>query len=161
MPAGIWSFLLSLIVAALCSIGFCKRLFADKEVIKAIKQAGQVILPERDIEKARENAVVRTTMNALARADVVFDLNALILNDMRNMYNLMGLKKRPERELALFIVYGLAGALPILLVPVITGFMGYTVMYPAVAGILVYQKYLTLQKAYRKWQRKLSKTCRI
>ena len=155
MLAAIWSFFLPVLLAAICASGVSQRIFTDKEVIKAIKQAGEAVLPERDIEKAHENAAIRTTMNILAKADVVFDLNTLILNDMRNMYNLMGVKKRPEREVALFIVYGLAGALPILLVPAITGFIGYIVLYPAVAGMLVYRQYVKLQKDYRQWQREI------
>lgn len=153
----IWSFLMPLILATWGSIWLSKKLFADKEVSMAIQRAGEVILSESELQKNRENPAVRTTMTLLNKVSVVVDLNTLILNNMRNMYNLMGQKKRAERELALFIVYGFAGALPLFLVPLITDFWGYVIIYPIAAGILTYQQYLNLQKEYRKWQREIIK----
>ena len=153
----LWSFIMPLGVAVFAAVWLSGRLFADRAVIRAIREAGEVILNEQALARKHENPAIRLTMDALASCERLFDINALILNDMRNMYNLMGEKKRAERELALFIVYGFAGALPILIIPILTNYPGYLVFYPVAAVVLVYQQYKKLQNDYRKWQREIIK----
>ena len=153
----IWSFLMPLILAASGSYYLAKRIFADKSAKKAIMKARQVIMTEREIERASENPAARYVLDLLPRVEKLIDLEYLILSDLRNMLNLMGIKRRAEKELASYVVSGFIGALPVLAVPVATGCAGYFVLYPVFIIVLIYQQYLKLKKQYKKWQLEITK----
>lgn len=109
------------------------------------------------MEMARENKATQYIMGILNWLNNYLDLQGLIIGNMQNMLILMEAPKRAERELAVFILYGLGGALPILAVPFITGYLGYIVLYPLAVGILIFQQFLKLQRQYRNWQVEITK----
>lgn len=153
----LWSFLMPFILALTCTAALSGRLFADGAARAAIYRAGEVILSEKELERARENRATRYVMDLIPRLQNLLDLEALIIRDMRNMLALMGSKKRAERVLAGYVLYGLAGALPIMTVPLLTGYAGYLVIYPVAVCVLVYQRITGLRRAYGQWQRQMIK----
>ncbi|MCR4443459.1 MAG: hypothetical protein QHH10_14260 [Peptococcaceae bacterium] len=155
--AAIWSFLFPLLAAAAAAGWLSGRLFDDRAAVKAIYRAKEVIMSERELEKARENRAARHVQGIIVYLQNFVDLEHLVISRMRNMLNLMGSRKKAERELAGYVVYGLTGAIPVLLVPFVTGSSGYLVLYPFFAGVLVCQKYANLKKQYRQWQTEIIK----
>lgn len=153
----IWSFLMPLILASIGSFYLAKRIFTDKHTKQAILRAQEIIMSEREIEKAKENQATRLVLDMICKVQKLVDLDSLIIFDLRNMLNLMGIKTRPESELAKYIVKGFLGALPVLAVPVLTGFTGYFVLYPIFVIVITYQQYLGLKKQYKKWQIEMAK----
>lgn len=152
-----WSFIMPLSLAITAAVWVHKKLFVNKKTIAAIYKAREVIMTESEAEKFKENNTTRLIMNFISRIQKILDLDSLIIRDMRNMFTLMGVKKRPEKELANYVIYGVVGGLPILIVPFITGFWGYIVAYPAVVGIIIYQQYSKLKMEYRAWQTEITK----
>jgi len=147
-----WSFLMPLILSIIGSFYLVRKIFTDKHTKQVILRAQEVIMSEPEMEKAKENRATRFVLNMILKVQKLIDLESLILFDLRNMLNLMGIKTRPESELAKYIVKSLLGALPILAVPDITGFTGYFILYPVFVIVLNYQQYLRLKKQYKKWQ---------
>jgi len=150
--AAIWSVLFPLFAAAAAAVWLAGRLFDDRAAVKAIYRAQEAILSERELEKARENRAARHIRGAIACLQNFMDLEHLVISGMRNMLHLMGSTKSAESELAGYAVYGLAGALPVLFVPLVTGSAGYIALYPICAAMLICQKYTNLKRQYRQWQ---------
>jgi len=153
----IWSFLMPLILAFFASLCLASRIFIDKPTKKAILRAREVIMSDWELERADENMITRCILDIIPRMQRVIDLDQLILSDLRNMLRLMGLKQRAEKELARLIFKGFIGALPVLMVPILTGFSGYVFLYPVFVLVLTYQQYMNLKKQYKKWQVELTK----
>lgn len=148
----IWSFLMSVVLAILAALGLSKRLFTPRSTYLAILKAQEAVMTEKELEKAREGKAAQYVVDLIQRAQNLVDLEYLILADIRNMLAFMGIKKRPEQELAGYVLYALIGALPILIVPVLTNFYGYLAAYPLAVIFLIYQQYLGLKKEYLKWR---------
>lgn len=157
MLTTVWSFFMSLILATTGAYYLGKKIFTDKHTKKAIKKAREVIMSERELEMSSENRVTKYVLDLLPRVQKLIDLEHLVLSDLRNMLNLMGIKRRAEKELASYVVKGFIGALPILAVPAITGYAGYFALYPVFIFVLTYQQYMKLKKQYKKWQIEITK----
>lgn len=157
MVTMIWSFLMPFILAILGSLYLAKTIFMDKHTKRAIIRAQEVIMTEREIEKAKENRATRFVLDMILKVQKLIDLEGLIFFDLRNMLNLMRIKTRPESELAKYIIKGFLGSLPILAVPLLTGFIGYFVLYPIFVIVITYQQYLGLKKQFKKWQIEMAK----
>ena len=153
----IWSVVVSLTFAGFSAVWVKKRLFTDKATHRAIMKAKEVIMSDRELQISRESKVTGYVLDILTKLENVFELEYLILADMRDMLNLMGNPKRAENELAGYVVYSLTGALPVLLVPFITGYYGYFALYPVATGIVFYRRYINLKKQYCRWQTELVK----
>lgn len=154
----VWSFLMPAILALIGVFFIVNKLSTtNKEAEKMILKAREVIMSERELERIRENRATLYVMDMMPKVQHVIDLDHLVLADMRNMLNLMGSKRKPEVELASYVVYGIVGALPILVVPLLTGVPGYFGFYPVFVVVIIYQKYRELQKRYAKWQTEVKK----
>lgn len=153
----IWSLLMPLILAGIGSFYLIKRIFTDKHTKNAILRAQEILMSEREIEKTKENQATILILDLIFKVQKVLDLDSLLFNDLSNMLDLMGIKTRPEIELAKYIVKGFIGALPVLAVPVLTGFTGYFVLYPIFVIVITYQQYLGLKKKYKQWQIEMTK----
>lgn len=148
----IWSFLMPFFIAFVCSNLVARQIFMDKHTKHAILKAQEIIMSELEIEKANENRATVLILNSIAKVQKSVDLESLIFFEFRNMLNLMGFKIRPEKEMAKYIIKGFIGALPILAVPILTGFTGYIILYPVFVAVLTYQQYLILRRQFKKWQ---------
>lgn len=155
MVAQVWAYFLPLVLAVLGAYWVKQRLFPQKKLVKAILRAREVILSERELEKRRENKVTQIVLDLLPKVQELFDLEQLILRDIRKINGLMGVKNRAERELAIFIVHGLVGGLPVLIVPFITDFAGYFLAYPVAVFILIWQRYRKFRANYEQWQKEI------
>jgi len=153
----IWSFIMPAVLAALTASSLSKRLFTPKSTYLAIMKAKEVLMSERELEKERSGKFTQYMMNVLLRVQNLVDLEHLILADIRNMLVLMGIKKRPERELAGYVVNALIGSLPVLIVPLLTNYYGYLSLYPLAVVFLIYRQNLVLRKQYKKWQTEITK----
>lgn len=153
-----WSFLMP-IVLGLTGAVFILDIFTptNKKAENMILKAREVVMSERELERVRENKATLYILDLIPRVEHVIGLEHLILADMRNMLNLMGNPRKPEIELAGYIFYGLVGALPLLIVPWLTGVPIYLVFYPIFVGIIIYQKHHELEIKYEKWQAEVKK----
>lgn len=151
----VWSFIFPLTVAAGVASTVKLLLFPRKSTLKAMLRVKEVVLSEWELERSREPKIVQLIIDFLPKLQEVFDLEQLFLRDLRNMNSLMGIKTRPERDLARFLAQGLIGALPILVVPFLTEFYGYIALYPLAVGFLIIQSYRKHKTEYEKWQRKI------
>lgn len=151
----IWSYLFPFAVA-IGGAGLVKlMLFPHRSTVKAMLRVKEVVLTEWELEKSREPKIVQFIIDLLPRLQEVFDLEQLFLRELRNMNSLMGIKTRPERDLARFLAQGLIGALPIFIVPFLTKFYGYLALYPVAVVFLVIQRYRKHKGEYEKWQREI------
>lgn len=157
MTVQVWSLFFPALLALGAAWWVKARLFPERRMVRAMLRAREVILTERELEIARENGATRLVMGLLPRVQEVFDLENLILRDIRQINALMGKKSRAERELAVFIVHGLLGALPVLVVPFLTGFPGYFLAYPLAALVIAGQKYRRFKADYEQWQKEILK----
>lgn len=148
----LWSFLMPFFIAFICSNLFARQIFMDKFTKKAILKTREILMSEREIERTNENQATLFILNFITKAQKTVDLESLIFFEFRNMLNLMGLKTCPEKEMAKYIIKSFIGSLPILAVPILTGFLGYTVLYPVFVAILIYQQYLVFRNQFKKWQ---------
>lgn len=153
----LWSFFMPLGLATWAALWLSKHLFADRGVTRAIKQAREVILSEKELELAHEHPAVRTTMNLMDKAGTIFDFDGLVLNNMQNMLNLMGSKKRADKEFAKYLTIGFGLGLFVLVVPLLTGVWAYALLYPVGVVFAVYSQYQSLKKEYQLWQREVIK----
>jgi len=155
MTTHLWSIFFPLLLALGGAYWVRIQLFPEKKMVRAVLRAREVILPECELEKARENLITQLMMRLMSQVQAVFDLEQLVLQDIRRINGLMGKKSRPERELAVIIIHGLLGGLPVLAVPFLTGFPGYFAIYPLAAGIVILQKYRQFQAKYEQWQKEI------
>jgi Flp pilus assembly protein TadB len=153
----VWSFLMPLFLAVLVSLCLISRIFIDKPTKKAILIAREVLMSEREQERTNENIIIRCILDSIARLQKIIDIEQPFLSDLRNMLTLMGLKRRAEKELARQIFNGFIGALPVLIVPILTGFEGYVLLYPIFVVVVAYQQNMKLKKEYKKWQVEMTK----
>lgn len=151
----IWSYFFPLVIA-IGGAGLLKLLlFPRKSTLKAMLRVREVILSEWELERSREPKLVQLIIDWLPRLQEVLDIEQLFLRDLRNMNSLMGIKTRPERELARFFAQGIVGGLPILIVPFITEFYGYLALYPVAVIFLIMHGYRKHKADYEKWQREI------
>lgn len=157
MLVNLWSFILPIILAIMAAYILSQFLFTDKETKKRILKAQLAVMSDRELERIKEDKPTQMIVALLPKIQNMINLDHIILNDIRSMLNLMGIKRRPEIVLASYIAYGMIVALPVFLLPPITGFWGYLALYPIAVIFLTYQKYRELQKKYKKWQLEMTK----
>ncbi|HHY05581.1 MAG TPA: hypothetical protein GX532_01165 [Clostridia bacterium] len=155
MLVQIWGLVMPLILASLVAFLLAKQLFVERATRRAILRAGEVLLTEKELEILQEDKLTQYVLELIEGIKGKVNLENLILAEMCNMLTLMGRKRSAERELAGYIVSGLCFALPMLLVPLVTEFMGYIVIYPIFVGVIIMQRYRELKKDYWKWQTEL------
>jgi Flp pilus assembly protein TadB len=148
---GIISLVISLLFTFLVSF-----LLGDKQTARqAIVRAGVVLLTEKELALAREDRLTRYVWELIELSKKRVNLEGWVLGSMRKMLHLMGREKSAEKELSTYFVKALVLALPILIVPLITGFLGYVLLYPFFVGLLIVQFYRQLKKEYQQWQAQL------
>lgn len=157
MLIAVWSVIMPLLTALLSAAILYRLLFCGRNPNRHLRKALEVVMSEKERERSRENKATLYVMDFLPRVQNLLDVEQLVLADMKSMLALMGSQSKAEKELAVFIVKGFTGALPILAVPVVTGFVGYFALYPVFAVILTVQQYAGLKKKYRKWQLEVKK----
>jgi len=151
----VWSYFFPLLVA-IGGARLVKTLLSPrKTTLRAMLKVREIVLPERELAKSREPRIVQLIMDILPKIEGIFDLEQLILRDLRIINGMMGIKTRPEHELALFIAHGLLGAIPILMVPFLTRFYGYLALYPVAVVVLIIRKYQKYKARYVQWQREI------
>lgn len=152
-----WSFFMPFFISAVTAVLVAKYLFADRHVIKALMKAKEAIMTEKEREYARESKSVRFIAALINKMDRAVSVKPPILDNINSMLKMMGEKKQAERELTLYIFKGLLGALPLIIVAVLTRVEGYLALYPLGVFLLTYRQYLDLKKKFRNWQIELVK----
>lgn len=155
MSVQIWGVMMPLIVAWGVTFLLAQKLFIDRGTRRAILRAGEVLLNEQELAIFQENKLTRILLELIEKIKRNINLENLLLREIRQMLTLMGQKRSAEKELAGYLMRGLSLALPMLLVPLLTGFVGYFVLYPLFVGIIMLQCYRELKKDYRQWQAEL------
>lgn len=155
MTGLIWFYGFPLLLGVAGAYRVKQRLFPEKRMVKAILQAREVVYTERELMRARENKGISLIIKQLKTMQGYFDLERLILRDIRQINGLMGIKTTPERELAGFIARGLISGLPVIIVPFLTGFAGYIAAYPLAAAVLTLQSYRKYRAGYEQWQKEI------
>ncbi len=149
----VWSYIMPFILAVCLTGLLAKKLLPDKKAHQAIMKARQAIMSEAELELAAEGQAIKTVSALLRTIRKYAELDDQIIVEMGNMLRLMGSLNKPEKELARYIVRAIGGAVPIIVVPVLTGFEGYLLLYPLAVVILVLQQYKSLKKQFNQWQK--------
>lgn len=153
----LWSYLMPIVIAVCITSITAKAFSVPSSAFQTIQKAREVLMTEKELETAGENPATRIIMRAMLYLQKYLDLEELILGELRNILRSTGSIKSAEKEAAGYVLNGLAGALPLLAVPFLTGFAGYIVLYPFGVGALIVQQYRKRQKQYGLWQRELVK----
>jgi len=151
----IWGIIMSLLTASMFAYLLSILLFDDRIARRAILRAGHVLMTEKELERFNDGKATQYAIGLIDKVKGQFNLENLVLTEMRNMLTLMGKNRSAERELARYIVTGFCFATPMLLVPLVTEFIGYIVIYPIFVGVIIFQQYRELKKDYNKWQMEL------
>lgn len=141
-----------LLVSCICVRIIAKKLFIPQSTYRTIMRAKEVILNEKQLERKGSNSVVRGMIYILLKAGHMVNLEQLIILPMKDMLAVMGSDKNAESELAIYVINGFMGALPILVVPILTGFNGYYMLYPLAVCLLIVIQFRKLKKEYCRWQ---------
>lgn len=143
----------SVLIVLLVSICFSERYSYQESIL----QARDVLLSDTEIKLASTGVFERNILSFINYLQKISNLNYLVLSDIRNMLQLMGIETTPERILAGWILKGIVGALPIFILPILTQCNAYYLLYPVFVVIIIYQNYLKLKKGFEAWQREIIK----
>lgn len=152
-----WSFIMPFFTAALTAILVAKYFFMERHMIKAIMRANEAVMSEKELELARESKGIRLIAALINRLDRVISMKTLVLDNVNTMLHMMGRKKQAEKELAVYILNGMLGALPLVLTSALTGVWVYMALYPLGVFLITYRQYNNLRNKFKKWQIELVK----
>jgi len=150
--AVIWSYILPILVFGVAAGLSSAALAGDKRVRQAILKAGDIVLSEKELERRKDGRLVSLAAGLLLRVEKVIDFEKLLGYNMKQMLKLMGEKKAPERIYADHLVTALLAALPFLLIPLLTGFIGYVALYPAGAALIFTGQTRKIRRRFKSWQ---------
>lgn len=153
----LWLFLMPVMIAV-CFASVAAEFFPKSgPASRTIQMAREVLMTERELAASKENPAARVIIKMIVGVQKYFDLEELIFRELRNILRVTGSGRSVEKEVAGYVLNGLAGALPLIIVPYLTGFNGYFAFYPAGAAALIVQQYRKRRKNYGRWQRELVK----
>lgn len=158
MLTWLWAYLMPLFTSFIIASLFARwLLLSDRKVLQVLHHSRMVMLSDYQYERQRDNLIIRWVLAFLGEIISIWDLDSVIIEEMDLMLSLMGIEKRAEKVLAEYLLKGILGALPLLVVPGLTGFYGYIVLYPVGVAILILNQYYLLKKQYKNWQREVIK----
>jgi len=148
----IWSYLLPVLVF-IFTAGLLSRISAgDRTVRRAILKAGEIILSERELQRKKDGRVIVWITDFLAGLERFTDIEKLLGYDLKKMLTLMGEEKRPERVYADHILTALLAASVLLVIPMLTGFAGYILLYPIGTVLIIVGQAQRVKHRFRRWQ---------
>lgn len=126
-----------------------------------------IFFPNRPAEKAfglhdrygyysdRRNHYLSRTLEysitkGIIAAKNVFDVEQICFHEMSKILHFLGIKRRPDELIGVYISKSLLLSLPVLILPIITGWTGYLFLYLIMTIIITYRQYNNLLNEYRK-----------
>ncbi|KNZ69040.1 hypothetical protein Tfer_2284 [Thermincola ferriacetica] len=153
----IWSYILP-VAAFLLTIWLGSLLFAkDRKVVRAILKAGDITLSEYELQRRKDGKLVSLVADFLPKIEKALDLQKLFGYDLRNMLKMMGEKKKPERLLADHIVTAVLAGSVMLVLPLVTGFELYFLLYPVAIILIMVGQAQMVKKRFKAWQNEVVK----
>ena len=147
-----WAYLLPVPVFLLTVYLLFSLFSGDKTIRRAILKAGEVVLTERDLQRKRDGRLITWLTDFLSGLERFGDIEKLLGFNLKKMLLLMGEKKRPERIYADHMLTALLAASVLLTVPLITGFAGYLLLYPAGVFLILTGQAQMVKRRFHKWQ---------
>lgn len=153
----LWIYLLPVLVFLL-TISLAKALLSkDKRVVRGILKAGDVTLSEHEIQRRKDGKLTNWVANMIPKVEKVIDFQRFLGYDLKNMLKLMGSEKSPERVYADHIVTALLANSVFLLLPLLTGFMGYFLFYPLGFVLVMVGQAQLVKHRFKTWQNEVIK----
>jgi hypothetical protein len=149
--------LLPLVVFFLSLYGGIILYSKNRPLRKAILRTADIILSESELQRKKDGALITYTSDLLPKIEKYIRIEEIYGNRLKKMLRMMGEGKSFERIFADHVISAFLGGLGILILPVITGFWGYIVLYPfSVLGMMIYQ-YFRVAKRFKAWQTEVIK----
>lgn len=153
----IWSYILPVMIFALIIYLLLIIISKDKIVVRAILKAGDLILSEDELQRRQDGKLVNLVADLLLRVEKILDFEKLLGYNMKQMLRLMGETKRPERIYADHIITALLASSVLLVIPFLTGFAGYILLYPAGVFLMMIGQARNVKIRFKNWQTEVIK----